>query len=210
MQLPTMVKQIGQVEGNERVYIEDYVYAYLNELKAEKKNLPLRAALFGHVHHRENQTFYLVYGAVSIVDELAYGRSEEQVRKEYFGEFELIGYVNIYGNKQELPGKKDGYYIFYDKNEAMQNYLLFCYKQMKRKGRVRNETSCTREVVSDFTHTTSQTLSIREIIKRLIYGVSIIILSIAVTTINDYEKMYGFVEAAGRAAQIAARDEQQP
>ena len=134
MKLPTMVKQIGAVDGNEKVYIEDYVYAYLNELKAEKKNLPLRAALFGHVYHKENQTFYLVYGAVSIVDELAYGRSEEQVRKEYFEEYELIGYVNIYGNKQELPGKKDGYYIFYDKNEAMQNYLLFCYRQMKRKG----------------------------------------------------------------------------
>ena len=32
MQLPTMVKQIGRVSGNERVYIEDYVYAYLNKL----------------------------------------------------------------------------------------------------------------------------------------------------------------------------------
>ena len=81
MQLPTMVKQMGRVDGNERVYIEDYVYAYLNELKAEKSNLPLRAALFGHVYHRENQNFYLVYGAVSVVDELANGRVEEQVRK---------------------------------------------------------------------------------------------------------------------------------
>ena len=149
MQLPTMVKQIGAVDGNEKVYIEDYVYAYLNELKAEKQNLPLRAALFGHVYHKENQIFYLVYGAVSIVDELAYGRSEEQVRKEYFEEYELIGYVNIYGNKQEV-------------------------------------------------------------IKRLIYGVSIIILSIAVTTINDYKKMYGFVETAGRAAELAAREEPLP
>lgn len=209
MQLPTMVKQIGAVEGNEKVYIEDYVYAYLNELKAEKKNLPLRAALFGHVYHKENQTFYLVYGAVSIVDELAYGRSEEQVRKEYFEEYELIGYVNIYGNKQELPGKKDGYYIFYEKNEAMQNYLLFCYRQMKRKGIDKNEISCIGGEVSKFSRTTSRT-SIREVIKRLIYGVSIIILSIAVTTINDYKKMYGFVETAGRAAELAAREEPLP
>lgn len=196
MQLPTMVKQIGAVDGNEKVYIEDYVYAYLNELKAEKKNLPLRAALFGHVYHKENQTFYLVYGAVSIVDELAFGRSEEQVRKEYFEEYELIGYVNIYGNKQELPGKKDGYYIFYEKNEAMQNYLLFCYRQMKRKGIGSNETT--------------SRFSIREVFKRLIYGVSIIILSIAVTTINDYKKMYGFVETAGRAAELAGREEPLP
>lgn len=209
MQLPTMVKQIGRVDGNEKVYIEDYVYAYLNELKAEKKNLPLRAALFGHVFHKENQTFYLVYGAVSIVDELAFGRSEEQVRKEYFEEYELIGYVNIYGNKQELPGKKDGYYIFYEKNEAMQNYLLFCYRQMKRNGIGKNEISCIGGEVSKFSRTTSR-VSIREVIKRLIYGVSIIILSIAVTTINDYKKMYGFVETAGRAAELAAREEPLP
>lgn len=209
MQLPTMVKQIGRVDGNERVYIEDYVYAYLNELKAEKKNLPLRAALFGHVYHRENQNFYLVYGAVSIVDELAFGRNEEQVRKEYFGEYELIGYVNIYGNKQELPGKKDGYYIFYDKNEAMQNYLLFCYKQINRKKIGRNETSYTGVETLELPRTSSRT-SIREIIKRLIYGGCIIILSIAVTTINDYKKMHGFVEAAGRAAELAAREEQLP
>ncbi len=209
MQLPTMVKQIGRVDSNERVYIEDYVYAYLNELKAEKSNLPLRAALFGHVYHRENQNFYLVYGAVSVVDELANGRGEEQVRKEYFEEYELIGYVNIYGNKQELPGKKEGYYIFYDKNESMQNYLLFCYKQKNRKRVNKNEISHTGEDDLRFFRTASR-VSLIDFIKRLIYGGCIIILSIAVTTINDYKKMYGFVEAAGRAAAVAWGEEQLP
>lgn len=209
MQLPTMVKQMGRVDGNERVYIEDYVYAYLNELKAEKSNLPLRAALFGHVYHRENQNFYLVYGAVSVVDELANGRGEEQVRKEYFEEYELIGYVNIYGNKQELPGKKEGYYIFYDKNESMQNYLLFCYKQKNKKRVNKNEVNRIREDDLGFFRTTSRA-SLIDFIKRLIYGGCIIILSIAVTTINDYKKMHGFVEAAGRAAAVAWREEQLP
>lgn len=209
MQLPTMVKQIGRVDGNERVYIEDYVYAYLNELKADKDNLPLRAALFGHVYRRENQNFYLVYGAVSIVDELANGRGEEQVRKEYFEEYELIGYVNIYGNKQELPGKKEGYYIFYDKNESMQNYLLFCYKRKNKKRINKNEISHGEGNDLGFFRTTSRT-SLIDIIKRLIYGGCIIILSIAVTTINDYKKMYGFVETAGRAVAIAWGEDQLP
>ncbi|MDE7286266.1 MAG: hypothetical protein K2N55_05430 [Lachnospiraceae bacterium] len=209
MQLPTMVKQIGRVSGNERVYIEDYVYAYLNELKAEKANLPLRAALFGHVYHRENQNFYLVYGAVSIVDELARGRGEEQVRKEYFEEYELIGYVNIYGNKQELPGRKEGYYIFYDKNESMQNYLLFCYKQKNKKRAIKDEMDHERGDELRFFRTSSHA-SLIDFIKRLIYGGCIIILSIAVTTINDYKKMYGFVETAGRAVAIAWGEEQLP
>ncbi|GFI04996.1 hypothetical protein IMSAGC005_03850 [Lachnospiraceae bacterium] len=209
MQLPTMVKQMGRVDGNERVYIEDYVYAYLNELKAEKSNLPLRAALFGHVYHRENQNFYLVFGAASVVDELANGRGEEQVRKEYFEEYELIGYVNIYGNKQELPGKKEGYYIFYDKNESMQNYLLFCYKQRNKKRVNKSEVNDIKENDLGFFRTTSRA-SLIDFIKRLIYGGCIIILSIAVTTINDYKKMHGFVEEAGRAAAAAWGEEQLP
>ncbi len=184
MELPTTVRQIGNVGGNGRVYIEDYVYTYLNELKTQKCNFPLRAALFGHVYHKGSQTFYLVYGAANIVDELAGGRNEEQVRKEFFALYELIGYVNIYGNKQELPGKKEGYYIFYDKNESMQNYLLFCYEQKKRK-RDRKDRQAS--------------VSIKDIIKRLIYGSCIIILTIAVTSINDYDKMYGFVKEAGKA-----------
>lgn len=209
MQLPTMVKQIGRVDGNERVYIEDYVYAYLNELKADKNNLPLRAALFGYVYHRENQNFYLIYGAASIVDELANGRGEEQVRKEYFEEYELIGYVNIYGNKQELPGKKEGYYIFYDKNESMQNYLLFCYKRKNKKYINKSEISHREKNDLGFYRRTTQS-TLMDIIKRLIYGGCIIILSIAVTTINDYKKMYGFVETAGRAIAIAWEEEQLP
>ncbi len=193
MQLPKTVRQIGDVGGNGRVYIEDYVYTYLNQLKMEKRNFPLRAALFGHVYHKEGKTFYLVYGAANVVDELSWGRNEEQVRKEFFESYELIGYVNIYGNKQELPGKKDGYYIFYDKNESMQNYLLFCYEQKKGK-RDRKERETTDMAGK------SVSVSIKDLIKRLIYGSCIIILTIAVTSINDYDKMCGFAEAAGRAA----------
>lgn len=205
MQLPTMVKQIGRVDGNWRVYIEDYVYAYLKELKTEKRNLPLRAALFGHVYHKENQNFYLIYGAANIVDELEHGRSEEQVRKAYFEKYELIGYVNIYGNKQELPGKKEGYYVFYDKNESMQNYLLFCYKHKGRERIRKEETDYVDGESAGFPQKAFR-ISIKDIIKRLIYGGCVIILSIAVTTINDYNKMHGFVEAAGRAAASAERE----
>lgn len=207
MQLPTIVKQIGRVDGDERVYIEDYVFTYLNELKREKENLPLRVALFGHVYHKDRQNFYMVYGAASVVDELERGRSEEQVGKEYFEEHELIGYVNIYGNKQELPGKKEGYYIFYDKNESMQNYLLFCYErqEQKRIRKIEGQDPKTNEFMQIPEKTFP--LFLKDLLKRLLYGGCIIILTIAVTTINDYQKMYGFVEAAGKAVMLAETKE---
>ncbi len=208
MRLPDLVKQIGKVNGEERVYVEDYVYTYLNELKKgreglagrggfpeklfpKKKNfevIPLRVALFGHVYHRERRNFYLVYGAACVVDELEKGKNEEQVRKEFFWEYELIGYVNIYGNTQDFPGKREGYFIFYEKNEAMQNYLIACY------GGKRREAGAPAGKRPPF--------SFAEMVKKLLYGECMVILALAVTTINDYHKMYDFVETAHRAVAL--------
>lgn len=217
MQLPDMVKQVGRINGKERVYVEDYVYTYLNELKKEKsiltkteflpeKVFPLRIALFGHVFHKEEQNIYLVYGAASVVEELENGKDEEQVRKEFFKEYELIGYVNIYGNKQELPGKREGYYIFYEKNEAMQGYLLACYerKNKSKTRRLSGKGNRYREFVQP--ERRKAVFSISETIKKLLYGECIVILALAVTTINDYNKMNGFVEAANRVITLTEKE----
>lgn len=187
MQLPEMVRLVGKINGEDRVYMEDYVYTYLHDLKAEWVNVPIRVALFGHVYQKENRKFFMIYGAASVIDELANGRDEEQVRKDFFEEYELIGYVNIYGNKQEWPGKKNGYYIFYESNESMQNYLIACFERKRRRGDAIKKSP----------------FSFGDAIKRLFYGAGILLLTIAVTAINDYDKMYGFVEAAGQAVIMA-------
>lgn len=194
MQLPDIVKQIGKADEKERVYIEDYVYTYLHGLgkktgtenagKAKgQRTFPMRVALFGHAFRKEERNFYLIYGAANVIEELENGKNEEQIRKEYFAEYELIGYVNIYGGGQKMPGRKEGYYIFYEKNESMQNYLLYCYGR-RMKAPVRKEMKAGR---------------IGNTIRRFFYGGCIIVLAVAVTTINDYYKMHGFVEAADRA-----------
>lgn len=186
MQLPAMVRLVGKISGEDRVYVEDYVYTYLHELKSDDEKLPIRVALYGHIFQNESRKFFMVYGAASVIDELANGRDEEQVRKEFFEEYELIGYVNIYGNKQEWPGKKNGYYIFYETNEPMQNYLLSCFERKKRNPVPAEKSS----------------FSLGEAIRKLFYGACIIILTIAVTTINDYDKMYEFMETADRAVTL--------
>lgn len=186
MQLPAMVRLVGKISGEDRVYVEDYVYTYLHELKSEDERLPIRVALYGHIFQNESRKFFMVYGAASVIDELANGRDEEQVRKEFFEEYELIGYVNIYGSKQEWPGKKNGYYIFYETNEPMQNYLLSCFARKKKNPAPKEKPS----------------FSLGEAIRKLFYGACIIILTIAVTTINDYDKMYEFMETADRAVTL--------
>lgn len=187
LQLPAMVRLVGKISGDDRVYVEDYVYTYLHELKSEDEKFPVRVALFGHVYQNEGRKFYMVYGAASVIDELANGRDEEQVRREFFEEYELIGYVNIYGNKHEWPGKKNGYYIFYETNEPMQNYLVARFERTKRRSAPEEKTS----------------FSIGEAIRRFFYGACIILLAIAVTAINDYHKMCGFVEIIEQTALMA-------
>lgn len=207
MQLPNIVKQIGKTDGQERVYVEDYVYTYLNELKKEKEIFPLRVALFGRTYRKGDRNFYLVYGASCVIDELECGRDEEQVRKEYFKEHELIGYVNIYGKNHELPGKKEGYYVFYEKNEAMQNYLLFCYqrKEKERDGRGEGRQNISGDMPVLMPR--RWTVLVGDTIKKIFYGGCIIILAAAVTAVNDYGKMNGFVEAADRVMIMSENDD---
>ena len=204
MQLPEIVKQIGKTDEKEHIYIEDYVYTYLHELGRRTKEsptdpagggaFPLRVALYGHAGRREGRRFYLIYGAAGVVEELERGRSEEQVRKEYFEEYELIGYVNIFGGRQRMPGKKEGYFIFYEKNEPMQNYLLACYERKKRRPAA-GAAGANR---------------LGNTIRKFFYGGCIIVLALSVTAINDYDKMYGFVKTADRAISFMEREPLRP
>ncbi|MCM1136444.1 MAG: hypothetical protein NC400_12820 [Clostridium sp.] len=265
MQLPGIVKQVGRTSGRERVYVEDYVYTYLQGLKKEAGPIPLRAALFGHAYQKNSCSFYMIYGAACVTRGLEQGKDEEQLRKEYFENFDLIGYVNVYTKGRDLPGKGDGYYIFYEKNEPMQNYLLSCYEAKNREqekekaqkksrgkgsiaknrieensGRKNNREKSNREKGSRGENSEEKSSEkknsreksseeksggrknssgvkinraenigksggalVQEAAKKIFYGGGIIILAIAITAINDYNKMQGFVETAEKAVVFA-------
>ena len=195
MKIPDIVRRIGCVDETNRVYIEDYVYSYLNGLQAKTDILPLRAALFGHVIQKENVCYYMIYGASSVVEELEYGRNEEQIRKEFFEDYELIGYVNITKNKRPVPEPGKGYFVFYESNEAMQNYLTFCYEREKK-------TKKKDGMNEDFMKPCQEKrrACAGEMIRQVVALACVIILAMAVCAVNDYDKMSGFVEMTGEAA----------
>lgn len=180
MKMPDIVRRIGCADEKNCIYIEDYVYSYLNGLREKADVFPLRAALFGHVIQKENLCCYLIYGASCVVEELEYGRNEEQVQKEFFADYELIGYVNITKRKQAVPEVGKGYFVFYESNEAMQNYLSFCYIREKRGKKKRSYT--------------------KDMLRQIFTLICVLVLATAVCTVNDYDKMYGFLEMTGKAA----------
>ena len=91
MKLPQVIKRMENTDSQCRIYVEDYVHTYLNELKRKSELLPIRAALFGRVLRREDKCYYFIYGACCVIDEIEEGRCEEQVRNDYFSEYDLIG-----------------------------------------------------------------------------------------------------------------------
>lgn len=197
VKMPDIVRRIGYIDEQNRVYIEDYVYSYLNGLRAKADFFPLRAALFGHVIRKENASCYMIYGASCVVEELEYGRNEEQIRKEFFEDYELIGYVNIVKNKQAVPEKGKGYFIFYESNEAMQNYLSFCYER-------ETKTKKKDKMSGNFTYSCQgkKRICVGNLTRQIFTLTGVLILATAVCAVNDYDKMYGFVEMAGEAARM--------
>ena len=54
-QLPKNVRQIGNVSGNPKIYVEDYVDTYLNQLREKAKEQPVGVILVGEVLELEDE-----------------------------------------------------------------------------------------------------------------------------------------------------------
>lgn len=193
MHLPWIVRQIGNTSGKDRIYIEDYACSFLKNCKKEGVLLPVRAALYGYALQKGESHIYLIYGVSHIAADLQQGRSQEQIREMFFREYELIGYVNLYAGQTlfenpvfQDPSGKAGFFIFYENNEAMQNYMIFCSKRKQRipeSGRKHGKWN----VLFEF----------------LLLGILILLTATASLTIGDYAAMWEFALTAARALQGA-------
>lgn len=212
MKLPEFTRKVGAAEDKNRVYVEDYVYAYLNGLRERRDILPIRAALYGKSFKDEEKCYYFVYGAACLSDELLYGRKEEQTRQKFFEAYELIGYVTVCREKQLFSKENGGYYIFYESNEAMQGYLLFCSEGKNRQPQP--EADKQQQKRADKLGVVQKGKSISffdgrffgELLQRIFYGICIVLMAAALTAINDHEKMNGFVELAEKAIMLQEQE----
>ncbi len=173
--IPTNVKQIGNVDNELRVYIEDYVYSYLLQYAKSNDNDESIAMLIGRCMIIDNKKVLFISGAIqglhaetkkgilTFSDE-TYEYVEEQRLKHFkgleivgwmlsqpgYGTYLSTGHINYHINNFKKPyqvmfvldtiekmntffqyDKKDsevkemeGFFIFYDKNAEMQEYML--------------------------------------------------------------------------------------
>lgn len=109
-QLPKNVRQIGNVSDSSKIYVEDYVDTFFNQLCDKAEQEMVGAFLIGEVVQEEEQDYIYVYGAIRmkelemkgkdfVVGEHVWKHACETC-KEYFGNAEILGWFITGG---ELP-----------------------------------------------------------------------------------------------------------
>ena len=118
MQIPKNVMQIGQIDPNTKVYIEDYVNTFLERNRKAETYL-----VFGKKDERNGIPYYLIYGVEKKSD-------WDRGSYPYFKKYERLGTIEgAAGQRVFKPTRGTslplgGYFIFYEQNEDMQAYMI--------------------------------------------------------------------------------------
>ena len=70
---PKNVRQIGNVSDTPKIYVEDYVDTFINQLCDKTEETPVGAFLIGHTVRQEEQDCIYVSGAVRIEELIVEG-----------------------------------------------------------------------------------------------------------------------------------------
>lgn len=200
LQLPKNIRQIGNIQGSVRIYMEDYVYTYLHG--NGRPGWAHRGSIFLGSHCQENgQKYIFISGLVQIPDDsfhdgipeftdLMWG-SVYQEMKQFYENVEILGWgMDVSGASAKLTGdlerihrgafqsqdkilflmdllekeeafyvyeknmlrRRDGYYVYYEKNPEMQEYMM----RGKDDGEVRSEIDPQRAVVNSYRALTAE------------------------------------------------------
>lgn len=178
--LPKNIRQIGMPSGNRRIYIEDYVMTYLNQMANPNSSFARGAILVGETVQNSMGQVVFISGALAAqnleldLEETTFdGETWDYIYQEvkhYFPELQVVGWflsrmgfstevndmivklhMENFGSEDKvlyimdslegedafymLDGdylrRQSGYYIYYARNEAMQNFMVNSKKGSK-------------------------------------------------------------------------------
>ena len=198
--LPKNIRQIGNIQGAVRIYMEDYVYTYLHG--SGRSGWAHRGCIFLGSRCQENgQKYIFISGLVRIPDEnfqddvpefsdLMWGGIYQEM-KQFYEHVEVLGWgMDVAGASAKLTGdlerihrnafqgqdkllflmdtleaeeafyvyeknmlrRRDGYYVYYEKNPQMQDYMM----QGKEEKEAVSEVDPQRAVVTNYRAITAE------------------------------------------------------
>lgn len=171
--LPKNIRQIGDIRGARKIYVEDYVYTFLKRMSVEKETVGHVAILLGRYKWTEGKSYLFIQSAMELEDmevsmehiqftDKIWGEVHDTMERYFKGQ-EILGWVlslpgfnfdindvilkthlnHFAGSDKVLllmePTEKEelfyyyengrlqregGYYIYYEKNEPMQEYMI--------------------------------------------------------------------------------------
>lgn len=200
LHLPKNIRQIGNIQGAVRIYMEDYVYTYLHG--NGRPGWAHRGSIFlGSRHHENGQKYIFISGLVRIPDDsftdgipeftdLVWGGIYQEM-KQFYEDVEILGWgMDVAGASAKLTSdlehihrgafqgqdkliflmdllekeeafyvyeknmlrRRDGYYVYYEKNPQMQEYMM----QGKEEKGTRTETDPQQSVITTYRAITAE------------------------------------------------------
>lgn len=222
---PEISRRVGLTDRTKKIYIEDYVVQFLKMFKDEESG-DAEIFLFGSRYICGGVEIYIIYGAcenISIKME-AYGSKTDGILNG-FTEQEKIGCLNMEiwrSTEDEYSGiivgnagggqPVEGYYIYYDADERMGEYIGSCWKKSlgsSKKVLAEKAESCDINKESEGAELVALSCDKRENpispyagIRIAVVCIFIILCTIAVTTINSYDRLQYFIKAAVQTNEI--------
>ena len=197
--IPVNTRTIGMPGGAYVLYIEDYVHTFIRKFLDESnaKGAECRVRLYGYAQNESGQCVLMVSGAVQDED----GPLMEK-GQQIFTKYQNIASAKISYGKNErirfeitLENEKsavlEDFYIYYDQNEEMQNYLI---EWNLSRCNIKNRTDL--DDVSRFGRLTqaynkeeAKVSSLWSMVNALSLSLIVCVMAYAVISINNYHKM---------------------
>ena len=155
-QFPKNVRQIGNVSDEPKIYVEDYVDIYLNQLGAQAAEVPVGIVLIGEILSLEGQNVVCVSGAMrmkeirmegtEIVIEEEMLKELKEERKQFFPSGEEVGWCLIEngqpaGQNKEITrihnrsfSKDNTVFIWKDALDKEETFYSFKYGELMQMG----------------------------------------------------------------------------
>ncbi len=235
--MPKNIRQIGQVSGNQRVYLEDYVITYLKQIPTSGETMRV-IILYGKKEMMGDELCWFVNGAIgaekdffmekTVIDQESWQHVNEMAER-FFPELTVLGWAiagsdstkeieeqilrtqkQFFRPDQKLyfeynteekeeyvylfeKGKmrqQSGYYIYYERNECMQNYMVSLRAAERHPEEFEADRAAHqfREVVNEKKQELHRRRS-ATLMTCVSLVLMLVIMVIGVTMLNNYEKM---------------------
>ncbi len=151
-QLPKNVRQIGNVCDSSKIYVEDYVDTFFNQLCSKAEQEMIGAFLVGETIREEEQDYIFIYGAIQMTELETKGKDiivNENVWKhacetckEYFENAEILGWFitggeqpievnhNITKMHQKYFSREQSIFVTKDARDKEEKFYIYKYRNM--------------------------------------------------------------------------------